>query len=71
MGGLRANAERITDLRPRSSLPAGNLDQFVEGGLVVGKIAFRGRDLGTQPPDFVKDLALPVLGGTFVFRRPN
>ena len=49
MGRLRADAERLADLRPGSSLPAGDLDQFVQGGLVVGEIAFRGRDLNAQP----------------------
>ena len=71
MGRLRADTKCLADLRPGRSLPAGDLDQFVQSGLVVGEIAFRRLNAVAQPADFVQDLALPVVGGTFVFRRPN
>lgn len=71
MSRLRADAKCLTDLRPGCSLPAGDLDQFVECGFVAGKIAFRRRDPVAQPADFIEDVVLPIVGGTLVFRRPD
>lgn len=71
MCSLRADAKCLADLRPRRSLAAGDSDQFVQGGLVVGEIAFHGGDSVAQPADFVQDVALPVVGGTLIFRRPD
>jgi hypothetical protein len=44
MSRLRADAECVTDFRPGRTLPPRDLDQFVQRGLVLGKIAFRRRD---------------------------